>query len=403
MADDLLDLHNRNGAGAGPEIAGVKPKTPLRKDELEKIAKQLKRKLLKASITAKQLLLPASTRVGSVAPPKLSPLKTYVLKRQLLASLPGALLLSSPNLYLPNGKSPTQMKVPAAVFLSLSPLKNVAGDADLPDLPTRKKNEPQMILQAVAPPNTPPKTLATGLKPLAHLPGGPGLENPHKTPTLTKKLLHLAGPSASALLKTPTQTRGNGNYNDDEGADLLMYLATLPSPAKQFFLNTPRTGSSSAPTSAHKHSLLGLFIAPPPPLTPKRPHASAVGLTRTPQNRLTPSINLFNGTINGTNAGGLPSSGLTLTPAGFNMNDYVNFFTPSPGGAGIQHHGSGSLGLLNNKNFLKTPDFNTIMNNHAASAAAANGSAKPQTVDGKMINFDKVGLFNNSANDAPKE
>lgn len=402
MADDLLDLHSGANAASGPEIPGVKPKTPLRKDELEKIAKQLKRKLLKASITAKQLFLPANTRAGSGVPPKLSPLKSYMLKRQLLASLPGTLLLSSPNLYLPNGKSPTQMRVPAAVFLSLSPLKNVAGDTELPDLPTKKRNEPQMILQAVAPPNTPPKALAAGLKPLAQLPGGPGLENPHKTPTLSKKQLHLAGPSANVLLKTPTQTRGNGNYNDDEGADLLMYLATLPSPAKPFFLNTPRTASTSAPTSAHKHSLLGLFIAPPP-LTPKRPHASAVGLTRTPQNRLTPSINLFNGTINGTNAAGLPSSGLTLTPAGFNMNDYVNFFTPSPGGAGIQHHGNGSLGMLNNKNFLKTPDFNTIMNAHAASAAAANGSAKPQTVDGKMINFDKVGLFNSTASDASKE
>ena len=66
-----------------------------------------------------------------------------------------------------------------------------------------------------------------------------------------------------------------------------------------------------------------------------------------------------------------------LTPAGFNMSDYFNFFTPLPG--------SGSLGHNLNKNFMKTPDFNGVH---------ANSNLNPkQKVDGKMINFDKVGLF----------
>lgn len=63
------------------------------------------------------------------------------------------------------------------------------------------------------------------------------------------------------------------------------------------------------------------------------------------------------------------------------MNDYVNFFTPSPGNA------------MNNKNLLKTPDFNNLLNGSGAGAGA--NSALGQTplgkkLDGKMLNFNKA-------------
>ncbi|EGV64579.1 hypothetical protein CANTEDRAFT_113346 [Yamadazyma tenuis ATCC 10573] len=235
------------------------------------------------------------------------------------------------------------------------------------------------------------------------------------TPTLPKKQLNV-NTATNPLLTTPTQPsqKSNGNH-DDEGADLLMYLATSPSPAKSYFPNAPKLGAkqpakqppsqpqsqsqapvasqsgdplgSSAPNSSggafsiHKHtssnSSANSFIAPPPPLTPKR-HINTTMNSKTPQNRLTPSVNLFNNMVNN-GSSGLPSSGLALTPAGFNMNDYVNFFSPSPGGAHLS------------KNFLKTPDFNNLL------AANANSSqAQSKVVDGKMINFDKVGLFKNT-------
>lgn len=314
-------LRESTNIPSSPDMSQVaKPKTPLRKDELEKIAKQLKKKLSKASITAKQHLFTPKLP-GVKSPTKFKP-----------ANLPhkSNLLSLSPHLYSPN-KLPTKTKT-AAMFLASSPLK--------PDDSPSKR----LTLQQVTLPT--PKT--TALKPLPAL----SPSNKQTTPTLQKRQLHSAT-NPSQLLKTPTQLRQNsGNYNDDEGADLLMYLATSPSPAKPYF-GTPR---KEAPTSNPKPSQSSTF---PPPLTPKR-HINN-GLARTPQNRLTPSVNLFNNKLT------LPSLGLTLTPAGFNMSDYV-FFTPSPGAAGQS---------VGHKNFLKTPDFNSIMN-------------KNKHVDGKMINFDKV-------------
>ena len=162
----------------------------------------------------------------------------------------------------------------------------------------------------------------------------------------------------NALLKTPKQNSNGNGYNDAEGADLLMYLATSPSPARPYLSNTPRvmnkplpsilqssilqssqpsqsqsqtsTTSASASASANASSSAGSgsaanassssssssFLAPPPPVTPKRVINSHS--IRTPQNRLTPFFNTLN-------ANGLPSQGLALTPTSFNMNDYVTF------------------------------------------------------------------------------
>lgn len=398
------------------------PKTPLKKEDLEKIAKQLKRKLSKASIAAKQSLSP--TMRTSPQSRHTSPLKNFMTRKlRDLSGLGGSL----PYLGSPNGKSPTQMKTPAAVFLSSSPLKNMTAadttnDSDMLDSPTRRgadassfhdspisfkgdsastsptKLEPQMILQSLGPqhlhqqqqqllhqqqqqqqpPRTPPKAFASVLKP------SPNLQT---TPTLEKKQL---ATTANNLLRTPTQAGPVPASNENEGADLLMYLATSPSPAKPppaIYGTTPRgtqtlhKSGSNNPSSTSNNS----FIAPAPPLTPKRP---IVTTARTPQNRLTPLVNLFNnGNNNGNVANGLPSSGLMLTPAGFNMSDYFNFFTPLPGG-GNSSGMTGPHGLP--KNFLKTPDFN----GHHVNSNINN--VTKQKVDGKMINFDKVGLFGNN-------
>lgn len=379
---------------------GVKPKTPLKKEELEKIAKQLKNKLSKATIAAKQSLSPANVRVGAV--PSSSPLKNYYSSKNYESGAHGGMLSSSPtHLYSPNGKSPMQMRTLATTYLSSSPLKRRASEAsDIADSPTKKKdtketksspdNQPQMVLQAVdATPLTPPKNVAT-LKP------SPSLTTTKHQASPSLRRRRRSSVASNVLLKTPTQPRPNtsGEYQDEEGADLLMYLASSPSPAKPYLSNTPRSKTefhepaithdphppASAPSTSISHKAPS-FIVPAPPLTPKR---HTVSSAKTPQSRLTPSVNLFNSSA--VTSSGLPSSGLTLTPAGFNMNDYVNFFTPSPGSANISSNNN-NLG----KAFLKTPDINTII------------TSNKQRVDGKMINFDKVGLFGGNNNDATKE
>lgn len=289
----LKDTSNMNGK--------PKQKPSLKKEELEKIAAELKKKLSKASLTAKQSLSPTNITGNS------SPLKCYFT--------PSKNITSSPNLYSPSSKSPTKMN---PTYLVSPPIHE--------DSPTKRRKTsplkgPQMVLKSIENEKSPV------LK--------PSLGDKITTPTLPKKEL-----INDNLLKTP---KSKNNYNDNEGADLLMYLATSPSPAKPYY--TPRH-SSSLPTtreSNSNHKNNSGFVAPHPPVTPKR---YLLANTKTPNNRLTPGINLFN------NLGGnLPSQGLALTPTGFNMNDYVNFFTPSPGGEMLQ------------KNLLKTPDYNNLMNN----------------------------------------
>lgn len=95
------------------------------------------------------------------------------------------------------------------------------------------------------------------------------------------------------LLSTPDHQK-----HHDEGADLLMFLATSPSPVQ------------------YKQ----------PPSTPSRSIASKLTQTSSIQ-RLGNSLS-NNQIINATP--GTPMRNLLKTP-GFNMNDYVNIFTPSPG------------------------------------------------------------------------
>lgn len=311
---------NEVGSGGGP-----KPKTPLKKEELEAIAKELKKKLSKALITAKSLLPPV----------KKLPLKLVA------SSCRHSPMLLLPSLYSPH-KLPT--KKPLSVYLLLLPLK-----AEM-ELPTKR-----MVLEPALP--------TRKLKPLMEDHG-----QLRPTPSLQASALPPMNKPQLPLVTTPKQQRRElvktpQRNGYDEGADLLMYLATSPSPAKPytqsvFSNNHPPMPSSQGLVAATSGGngggnnlsfgaaigntpkapprTKGDFIAPAPPMTPKR---GAGGIAKTPQNKLTPGLFLA-----------LPSQGLTLTPTGFNMSDYVNFFTPSPGGEMLS------------KNLLKTPDFNNFMN-----------------------------------------
>ncbi|QRG36057.1 hypothetical protein FDK38_000384 [Candidozyma auris] len=387
-------------------------KPQLKKDELEKIAKELKQKLSKASVTAKQSMSshasskvqPPESPVSQTSLPKSSPLKSYYMWKRQMVSQHSPNTTSSPSLVSPDGRSPTSTK--PSMFLASSPNKasrkastSTINEDELNDSPLKrrratsgaaiKSGPPQMVLKEInGGPETPGNTSSKSLNPSPVLTANPSKgntqsssqSNPQTTPTLPKKSLSSAQ-SQSSLLKTPTQSRRASVYNDDEGADLLMYLATSPSPAKPAYSNTPR--ASTAPNGSANHNFLmakpssngASFISPPPPLTPKRPlHSTA----KTPQNRLTPSLGLSGGA--GVPGSALPSAGLALTPAGFNMGDYVNFFTPSPGGAQ-----TGQPNQSANRNLLRTPDFVGLMH-------------QKTRVDGKMINFDKVGLFGSQPN-----
>lgn len=402
-----MNTLKQSNAANSPEDMSTKTSTPLRskpqlkKDDLEKIAKELKLKLSKASVTAKQLMSSTAAKtqlpdspVSQTSLPKLSPLENYYMWKRQTASGRSPNVTSSPSLVSPDGKLPTLTK--PSVFLASSPTKSRKASTssfaeDEPnDSPIKRRRAtsgaaikspaPHMVLKELNGPATPPGALGKNLNPSPVLTSNPQKGNTQTTPTLAKKQLS-ANLAQSALLKTPTQSRRASVYNDDEGADLLMYLATSPSPAKPAYANTPR--ASTAPNGSANHNFLmakpllsgALFISPQPPLTPKRTlHSTA----KTPQNRLTPSLGLLGGV--GVPGSALPSAGLALTPAGFNMGDYVNFFTPSPGGAQ-----SGHAHQLANRNLLRTPDFVGLM-------------LQKTRVDGKMINFDKVGLFGSQLN-----
>ena len=312
----------------------AKPKTPLKKEELEAIAKELKKKLSRASVAAKS---------HSPTLRKL-PLKQQAAAavRKQAAALPTLLPLYSPH-KLPTKKKPLLM---LAVYLLLLPLKTPLKTAGH-DLPTKR-----MVLEpALAP------LPVRRLKPLLEARPAPAAPPPSAplAPALALAPRPVTTPKQQRrdLVSTPNRS----HY--DEGADLLMYLATLPLPAKPYTQlvlpngaiptshplaaatgQPPTPGapvSFGAPLAKTTKGKSDPFVAPAPPMTPKR--APGVSAAKTPQNRLTPGL-----------LSALPSSGLTLTPTGFNMNDYVNFFTPLPGGEMLT------------KNLLKTPDFNNLIN-----------------------------------------
>lgn len=398
------------------------------KEEFEQIAKKLKRKLSRASVTAKQLLSstsataqrlwPPDSPVSQTLLPTSSPLKSYyMLKRQGSSN-------KLPNLNsLPNLKSP-KMRSPAVKdskgFLASSPLRR---GSELNESPTKMhikrigaaaRLEPQMVLQAL--PGASSQHLNQSLNPLPVLDGHRLANDTFPPPSgvpdhgvLSQSLSRALGPSLSSAsigrrppsfgnsvtgkssttptlsktqisnqtFATPTQPSRSDRKGDsalDEGADLLMYLATSPSPARPYG-TTPRalvapSHHNSVFSSWNKPSSSGnQFLAPQAPMTPKKPLLSH---DRTPHRRFSPSIG-------GLLGGNLPSEGVSLTPADFNMNDYINFFTPSPAMAATLHQGGmtgkGLPQASNNPSSLQglTP--------------------QPTSVDAKMINFDGTELF----------
>ncbi|CAK9440056.1 uncharacterized protein LODBEIA_P41560 [Lodderomyces beijingensis] len=403
--------------------SGGKIKTPLKKEELDKIARQLKQKLSKASIAAKQTLSP--TNMKSSLPPSSasasasasSPLQNYLpssatkskYKDSPLRANDTTTLSSSPNFYSPSHRSPTHMKTPAAVFLSSSPLKNTTtfgqdGDEIMGDSPTKRR---KTGLNTSTSASSPTKMV------LAEL--APSSQSSHQLPRHTPALKPSLDMSRSPIRPSQSRRRSSESTReahdvtktprpapaDTEGADLLIYLATSPSPAKAYkprvsFNDVPATLQNHPQPSDHPPQLQPLsapqsqpqplqqqgqlsasttFVPPPlPPATPKRISQHHPSNARTPQNRLTP----FLGGNLGSN---LPSSGLTLTPQGFNMNDYVNIFTPSPGQALKQ-------------NLLRTPDFNSVINGGSGAGGLSGQTPGAKRSDGKLWNFNKV-LFNN--------
>lgn len=389
------------------------------KEEFEQIAKKLKRKLSRASVTAKQLLTsttataqrlwPPDSPVSQTSLPKSSPLKSYYMWKRQGSSSRFPTLNSLPNLKSPSGRSPHLTQ--NSEFLSSSPHRRDSVQHESPTKSGRTRvassgrSEPQMVLQAL--PTATNGQAKQGLNPLpvldgkllsngTFLPQSQGIA-PHNasaslisaslgrrppglgaaisgksstTPTLSKKQL------ANQAFATPTQpgrSEGRSEGTLEEGADLLMYLATSPSPARPLG-TTPR-----AVTAPSHHSVFSAwskpsgagnqFLAPQAPITPKKP---LNGNDRTPHRRFSPSIG-------GLLGGNLPSEGVSLTPADFNMNDYINFFTPSPAMAATIHTGS-----MTGKNLMQTPNIPGLM---------LNAASQPTSVDAKMINFDGTELF----------
>lgn len=377
------------------------------KEEFEQIAKKLKRRLSRASVAAKKLLTsstgtsqrlwPPDSPVSQTLLPKSSPLKNYYMWKRQGSSSKLSGLNSLPSLNSLDGRSPGLSG--AADFLSSSPARR---NLDHNESPTKiHKNrvgaagrpEPHMVLQALPlnPSQGPPQTLnplpvldgklllSNGTFP-AH-PNGPssasiGRRPPSfglvacgkssTTPTISKKQM------ANQSFATPTQP-GRSESNQDEGADLLMYLATSPSPARSFGTTPRAVPAPSHPTvfsAWSKPSSAGSqFLAPQVPITPKKP---SVGSDRTPHKRFSPSLG-------GMLGGNLPSEGVSLTPADFNMNDYINFFTPSPAMA-VTMHSSAMVG----KGLTQTANIPEL---------APNSASKPTSVDARMINFDGTELF----------
>ncbi|CCH42920.1 Minor capsid protein [Wickerhamomyces ciferrii] len=110
------------------------------------------------------------------------------------------------------------------------------------------------------------------------------------------------------------QTPKRGNHHD-EGADLLMFLATSPSPIQ--YKNYPST-----PQRSQSHLALNSSTSKQPQHQQQSlPNSSSINSLN---KFATPNTPKRNPLINSNNL-----INLSKTP-GFNMNDYVNLFSPSP-------------------------------------------------------------------------
>ncbi|ANZ75272.1 BA75_02029T0 [Komagataella pastoris] len=155
--------------------------------------------------------------------------------------------------------------------------------------------------------------------------------------------------SRSANLKTPSGNSGPKEL--DDGADLLMFLATSPSPSRPGnHIQSHTNAQLQGIVSPRNHQTQLQNVNSTPPRQKDRSFGTPLGLPSSYINR----FNMTPGTPR--NSGQL--KGLQRTP-GFSMSDYVNFFTPSP----RQH---------------KTPDVNY-----------SNIVTSNISVQGTLLNFDR--------------
>ncbi|ODQ83236.1 hypothetical protein BABINDRAFT_159673 [Babjeviella inositovora NRRL Y-12698] len=214
--------------------------------------------------------------------------------------------------------------------------------------------------------------------------------------------------TSSPGLSTPKTSRNRmslltpkGRSNDEEGADLLMFLATSPSPATygknssmlgalpslpklqfpnsldtkspialpSFNITASASGAATVSSTPNKESRpKSAFLAP---ATPKRSNNLLSGVNKTP------ITSRFAGT-GITNADLLKTPTTTrATPVGFSMSDYVNFLTPSP----ISRAMSG-----------RTPHqaSNDLSSFHLSGGPALGASNLGAGAAGRIVNFDKL-------------
>jgi hypothetical protein len=164
-----------------------------------------------------------------------------------------------------------------------------------------------------------------------HSSHGNGVEGPRTPPPSTPPPMFKAAGTvqASRASGRPQQPANAASFKDsEEGADLLLYLATSPSPAKarrsRDFLPGPSPRSGSNHHAHHAH-VGGAFSSPPP----------------------------------------LRASSQVNTPVGggFNLSEFLNF-TPSPAQAAAAHHPA---------HHMQTASGQTLSSRLAAAAAAAHG------------------------------
>lgn len=287
----------------------------LKRAELARISRQLKTRLSQTNLKARlkekksheqlhsgKSAIPSSMSSGSLSSKDFQSLPT-VAATSMPSQASFSQLMAAPTTGMSQGKPPSKLqKKRSSESLdagrtddeSESPLKRAAISQYPPSSPLYE--ETSSSVPSV--PKTPPQqkiSLNTDI---------------YNTASTNKTQIHFSSPAQpqqstavassamqKAVLSTPKQPR-------DEGADLLMFLATSPSPVQ--YKNHNNTNIPSTPARSIKHSLQAASSQTRPTTGNALQNSNSLGLTPgTPKNRF-------------------------LKTPGFNMNDYVNLFTPSP-------------------------------------------------------------------------
>ncbi|KAK7205333.1 hypothetical protein BZA70DRAFT_289257 [Myxozyma melibiosi] len=163
----------------------------------------------------------------------------------------------------------------------------------------------------------------------------------------------------------------------EEGADLLMYLATSPSPAQRFSFASnfvPGSNQQQPPSS---------ILSTPPPQNRSAPSWTPVLGSNGMSNNHNNSNNNSNNNGNTSGSSNNSSNNGPQTPSqGFNFSDYVNIFTPSP--AQVQWHARTPIITPARKrlNFDHPDGIVTIQTTSSADHPAANGNSARSSFKG---------------------